>query len=29
MIRAHFGLQKNPFDGETLALLSHQLSTSR
>ncbi|HWK32904.1 MAG TPA: AAA family ATPase [Hyphomicrobium sp.] len=24
MIRAHFGLQKNPFDGETLALLSHQ-----
>jgi MSHA biogenesis protein MshM len=24
MIRAHFGLQKNPFDGEALALLPHQ-----
>ena len=24
MIRTHFGLQKNPFDGEALALLGHQ-----
>jgi len=24
MIRAHFGLQKNPFDAESLALLPHQ-----
>ena len=24
MIRAHFGLQKNPFDVESLALLAHQ-----
>ena len=24
MIRAHFGLQKNPFDAESLALLAHQ-----
>lgn len=24
MIRAHFGLQRNPFDGETFALLPHQ-----
>jgi len=24
MIRSHFGLQKNPFDGESLTLLAHQ-----
>jgi MSHA biogenesis protein MshM len=24
MIRSHFGLQKNPFDGDTLTLLAHQ-----
>lgn len=24
MLRSHFGLQKNPFDGETLSLLAHQ-----
>ena len=24
MIRSHFGLQKNPFDGDSLTLLTHQ-----
>ena len=24
MIRSHFGLQRNPFDPESVALLSHQ-----
>jgi len=24
MIRSHFGLQRNPFDTENLALLAHQ-----
>ena len=24
MIRSHFGLQKNPFDGESPVLLAHQ-----